>query len=188
MGIANQPAEFAGSVPVKHVARPANPVAVFKARCEARAMLYAAGEFELIEAVDVLQASAVASGVLDLIGQDAVQGLMAAAFAPRDASPQLEPPTESPMPDAEYEGLGSTFASACEAADRKHAEEQQSINNRGEFQRDQHCGIPTSVQQTAEWLRFQANDPQRFEAWLNEHNKQERQEIIAYLRKKESRQ
>jgi ribonucleoside-diphosphate reductase alpha chain len=78
-------------------------------------------------------------------------------------------------------GLGSTFARACKAADRKHAEEQQSINNRGEFQRDQRCGIPTSVQQTAEWLFFQAKDPKRFETWLLEHSEHDRHAIVAHI-------
>jgi hypothetical protein len=181
MGIANQPAEFAGAVPVK---RPADPVAVFTARCAARATLYAAGEFELTEAVDPLQASAVACGLLEMIGQDAVQAIMAAAFEPvrDDLAGQ-----DDEVPGDEYEGLSSTFARACEAADRKHADEQQSINNRGELKRGQHCGIPISVQQTAEWLFFQAKDPKRFETWLLEHSECQRQAIVAHIERKKAR-
>jgi hypothetical protein len=52
----------------------------FRARCEARAILYAAGELNLHEAVDALQADAVASGLVDEIGQDAVQQIMADSF------------------------------------------------------------------------------------------------------------
>jgi hypothetical protein len=48
--------------------------------CEARAYLWAACEFDLHEAVDVLQADAVASGLVAEIGQDAVQAIMAEAF------------------------------------------------------------------------------------------------------------
>lgn len=53
----------------------------FVARCDARAWLVSAGELTLHEAVDELQASAQASGIIDAIGQDAVQAIMAAAFA-----------------------------------------------------------------------------------------------------------
>ena len=53
---------------------------VFELRCEVRVYLYAIGEYELHEAVDVLQADAKASGLVDEIGQDEVQRIMAAAF------------------------------------------------------------------------------------------------------------
>jgi hypothetical protein len=57
-----------------------DPLVVFKARCEARALLFAAGELDLRQAVDELQDSAVKSGLVDEIGQDRVQEIMAAAF------------------------------------------------------------------------------------------------------------
>jgi hypothetical protein len=56
------------------------PADVFQARCEARALLYAAGQFTLHESVDALQTAAVASGLVSSLGQDAVQRLMAGAF------------------------------------------------------------------------------------------------------------
>ena len=59
---------------------PLNARAVFEARCEARAILFALGEFDLHEAVDLLQADAVATGLVNEIGQDAVQAIMADAF------------------------------------------------------------------------------------------------------------
>jgi hypothetical protein len=55
-------------------------LAAFEARCEARALLYSLGEFELHEAVDVLQADPVARCLVAEIGQDAVQAFMATAF------------------------------------------------------------------------------------------------------------
>ena len=61
-------------------AEPESAVAVFRARAEARALLWQAGEFDLHEAVDALQAAAVANGLVSEIGQDAVQAIMAAAF------------------------------------------------------------------------------------------------------------
>jgi hypothetical protein len=68
------------NVPVRHQNICLNPLVVFKARCEARALLWRVGEFDLLEAVDELQHSAVKSGLVAEIGQDEVQRLMAAAF------------------------------------------------------------------------------------------------------------
>lgn len=56
------------------------PADVFRARCEARALLCAAGELDLLDAVDALQAAAVANGLVVAVGQDAVQAIMAKAF------------------------------------------------------------------------------------------------------------
>jgi hypothetical protein len=71
-----------------------DPVVVFRARCQARALLFAEGELDLHEAVDVLQADAVATGLVGSIGQDAVQAIMADAFGPvRKRAQKLQPPT-----------------------------------------------------------------------------------------------
>lgn len=70
--------------PVKAAAAQAplalNVSEIFQARAEARAILFAEGVFELHEAVDVLQAYAEASGLVDEISQDAVQAIMSEAF------------------------------------------------------------------------------------------------------------
>jgi hypothetical protein len=55
-------------------------VNAFRARCEARAWLVAEGELTLQDAVDELQASAVASGIVETLGQDGVQEIMSVAF------------------------------------------------------------------------------------------------------------
>ena len=52
----------------------------FKARAEARALLWKVGEFDLHEAVDVLQHDAERTGLVDKIGQDAIQKILATAF------------------------------------------------------------------------------------------------------------
>jgi hypothetical protein len=57
-----------------------DPIEVFCARCEARAILWTACEFDLHEAVDVLQADAERDGLVAALGQDRVQALMATAF------------------------------------------------------------------------------------------------------------
>ena len=48
------------------------PIAAFKARCEARALLVMFGELDMHDATDKLQADAVRDGLVDEIGQDAV--------------------------------------------------------------------------------------------------------------------
>jgi hypothetical protein len=62
--------------------RQIDPISAFQARCEARAILYGAGELDLHKAVDKLQADAVRDGLVRSIGQDAVQTDMAAGFRP----------------------------------------------------------------------------------------------------------
>ena len=67
-----------------------SPVEIFNLRCEARAILVEACLFDLQEAVDGLQEAAVASGLVDDLGQDAVQKMMAEAFADVPRAGQLE--------------------------------------------------------------------------------------------------
>ena len=57
-------------------------------------MLYRAGEINLHTAVDRLQWDAKDNGLVNELGQDAVQAIMAAAFAPVQAAspPQPKPP------------------------------------------------------------------------------------------------
>ena len=53
---------------------------MFQVRCEARAILFAVGELGLQDAIDAVQGAAVGTGLVDEIGQDAVQAVMAEAF------------------------------------------------------------------------------------------------------------
>src|SRR5215510_5142987 len=86
----------------------ADPVEVFRLRCNARARLYATGEIDLQTAVDELQDAAEANGLIARIGQDAVQAIMAAACS-------AVPPAADSLPEAEYDD--AAFAAACRAAD-----------------------------------------------------------------------
>jgi hypothetical protein len=54
----------------------------FEALCAARAYRYASGELNVIAAVDFLQDWALTRGLVDEIGQDAVQAIMTQAFLP----------------------------------------------------------------------------------------------------------
>jgi hypothetical protein len=60
-------------------ARP-SPLKVFIVRAEACALLWQAGEFDLHQAVDELQAAAERDGLVTLLGQDAVQEIISKAF------------------------------------------------------------------------------------------------------------
>jgi uncharacterized ParB-like nuclease family protein len=60
----------------------ADPIDCLAARADARAYLWSIGEYELAEAVDALQATAMRDGLIDRIGQDAVQAILAGAFQP----------------------------------------------------------------------------------------------------------
>jgi hypothetical protein len=62
------------------LARASSPLCVLIARAEARALLYAATEFDLPEAADPLQSYAAESGLVDEIGQDAVQSNFGCCF------------------------------------------------------------------------------------------------------------
>jgi hypothetical protein len=58
-----------------------DPLEVFRLRAWARATLYQAGELDLLDAVDVLQADAESGGLVAALGQDWIQSILAAAFA-----------------------------------------------------------------------------------------------------------
>jgi hypothetical protein len=78
----------------------------FRARCEARAYLVAAGEYDLQDTVDRLQADAEANGLVAAIGQDEVQRIMGQAFAAVQPEPAVDrvpdemPPAKDPRPRA----------------------------------------------------------------------------------------
>jgi hypothetical protein len=59
-----------------------DPLDVLYERASARAYLWFIGEYELGEAVDALQADAVRDGLVERIGQDTVQSILADAFRP----------------------------------------------------------------------------------------------------------
>ncbi len=58
-----------------------SPTLVLQARAEARAMLYAANEFDLADAIEPLLRYAVESGVEEELGAAVAFGIIRAAFA-----------------------------------------------------------------------------------------------------------
>ena len=69
----------------KPAAKP-SALTVFTARCQAKALLWQAGEIDLHDAIDELQGAAVRDGLVAELGQDEVQRPMADAFT---ANPSL---------------------------------------------------------------------------------------------------
>jgi hypothetical protein len=65
----------------------------FRARCEACAYLVGVGTLDFIETMDGLQADAVSDGLVDAIGQDEVQEIMAEAFT----APEIRHPPDIPV-------------------------------------------------------------------------------------------
>ena len=57
-----------------------DPLSCFIARAEARALLFQCCEFDLHEAVDPLRQAALDDGLIDEIGEDAIQHILANAF------------------------------------------------------------------------------------------------------------
>jgi hypothetical protein len=98
------------TAPLHHQEIRLDPVEVFIARAEARAHLFGYGMLDLHEAVDVLQADGEASGLVNQIGQDAVQSILSAAFA----AGRIDPPKEGadPIEDGAVDIATSTLQAA----------------------------------------------------------------------------
>jgi hypothetical protein len=176
-------------------------VEVFVARAEARAMLWAAGELDLHTAVDELWAAAVRDGLVDRLGADEVQRLLADAFAPlrtdlpchEDVVPDLigEDETQDDVDianvsqnstDDDYEGLPRTFAKLCREADEKQARKSEPTARARRLLDD----VAPATLRAANFL-IQQKDPARLRAWFAKHTAAERAAILRYLEQKARR-
>lgn len=161
---------------VQPASRLADPLEVFIARCDARAWLFDAAGFDLHEAVDVLQEAAVATGLVDRLGQDEVQRIIAEAFAPP------EPCTDEPRDrteekvDDQCTRFSSTFADACKIADVEYAQ----MHQQKVVARWFRLGVSISTLRAACYLINQSL-PDRLGLWLAKHTKQECAAIVAYI-------
>jgi hypothetical protein len=172
----------------------ADPVAVFVARAEARATLWAAGEISLHAAVDELWADAMRDGLVAKLGTDEVQRLLADAFAPeRTDLPRYEDVTPEPITDDDG------FAEACRRADEKQRRKPPDprlerlrwlIDDDVSIERAWHelnerapGDVPTATLRTAKFL-LQQNDPKRLKDWLARHSREARDAIRKHLSKK----
>jgi hypothetical protein len=157
----------------------ADPVEVFRLRCASRAKLWHTGQIDLHSAVDELQHSAEASGLIDAIGQDAVQGLMVEAFVPlRDDLPRAE--KKKPPADDEYHGPSPTFTAACRKADAERQARQK--ENRDHVSR----GVPIATLHAAGYL-LELGDLERWKKWFDGHSAPERAAILQHLEQRKRR-
>jgi hypothetical protein len=133
---------------------------VFELRAEARAILVAEGLMDFHEAVDGLQAAAVAYGLVAELGQDTVQLIMGKAFA------------AVPRP-GELEGAVAAMADLLDEYLFEMASKPQRSN------------LPRSTRDAVAYLMSQ-NDPCRLRNFLARHTPQERAAIRKhFLRKKQ---
>lgn len=150
--------------------RCANPIEVFNARCQARALLFEAGEFDLHEAVEVLQDAAERAGLVTLLGQDAVQAIMADAFQttePGHNSDAPAPPSNEPYRLVSRDGVASAAAELQRAYDRALAER---------FRQR----LPASTVDALHYVIAQ-KDPQRLRQFITGRSTHERKQIRAHF-------
>jgi hypothetical protein len=88
----------------------------FTERAGARAYLWAIGEYEMAEAVDQLQYDAKRDGLIERIGQDAVQQILADAFAPYQ---QIERYCDAPGPPPAHTAEGQELKRAAKIAPKE---------------------------------------------------------------------
>src|SRR5262245_18830566 len=196
------------TVPLRQQRLAIDPLAVFLARCEARALLWHTGEISLHDAVDELWAAAVRDGLVAKLGPDKVQQRLADIFAPvrddlavRNLTGEGSESTEDgsavrnlTAADDEYDGLPSTFAKLCREADEKQARKppdpelearRRLLDDDVSAQSAWHqisrpLGIPIATLWAAEFL-VQQGDAKRFRDWLDRHSADERTAIRKHL-------
>jgi hypothetical protein len=162
-----------------------SPREIFRARCEARALLFADGYLDLHSAVDVLQADAVASGLVRAIGQDAVQAEMARAFAdiprhvewvPDDADIDVDSDTDTHLADI-----------PCPRDYRLVS--RGGVASAAELQRDYEAALarerslygPAQSTIDAFWYVVRLNEPDRLKAFLSRRSSEERAQLLSLL-------
>jgi hypothetical protein len=146
---------------------------IFRERCEVRAILYEAGELELHEAVDVLQADAERTGLVEAIGQDAVQAIMAAAFSGEQSTSSFSPEEISEA------RLRAALASLT-------PEQRDDIAFKPTLKKEatDRPAAAKSTLRAADYLLKQ-NDPERMRRWMDKHTAAERAAIIKHIRGKQ---
>jgi hypothetical protein len=175
------------TAPVRQQQIAVDPVAVFIARAEARAILWREGEITLHDAVDVLWADAERDGLVAKLGADHVQQILADAFAPvrDDVTDDVDLENHRAVrfyeSNDEYDGLSFTFAKACRAADERVRQQR-----KRQHERSNKPHVAESTLQAAEYL-IQQKDPKRLRAWLAQHTAEERAAILQHLEQKARR-
>jgi hypothetical protein len=165
------------------------PLAVLIARAEARALLWRAGELDLTNAVDELDAETEVSGLLAAIGHDEVAAIIAAAFAvvcePAVADGwtaaaveyQAKRGKQTLIVEIEPERLARLRELMSDAVSLEHAAYEIAATPRAA------CAVATATLAAAEYL-IQQNDAERLHKWLARHSAQERAAILQHLERR----
>jgi hypothetical protein len=135
------------------------PLAVFRLRCEARAMLHQVGVLDLHEAVDVLQEYAARSGLVDMIGDEEVQGIMSDAFDCGDCHAELY---EAFEPELSKKSASYRLVSRDGVATEAEMQVGYTVALRSYRSK---YGLARAVVDTFKYLVRQ-NDPGRLREWL----------------------
>jgi hypothetical protein len=141
-----------------------DPVVSFVALAGSRAYRFAIGELELYDAVDKLQAHAETHGLVTLVGQDAVQAIMAMAFA----AVRSEPTGHATADDEPSLFLKLTS---------------DPLPRRPQVSRKSRERAAKSTLDTAEYLVRQ-NDVDKLHDWLARHSADERVAILKHFEQK----
>jgi hypothetical protein len=143
-------------------------VAAFVARAEARAILYAACVYTLHEAVDELQESAVRTGLVAAIGQDAVQAIIAFNALDEEEAPAVECRTCGWSPC-----INHTFCVACRRADAQQRQKAPAVPR----------ALPAATISAIEYL-LALGDQARLDGFLKSLNAHERTLLRGYFVRK----
>jgi hypothetical protein len=152
---------------------PAEPVTpeAFATRCEHRALLYTRGHLSLHDAVDELQNHAEASGLLDYIGQDAVQEIMGKAFVAIDLLPELDQDELAEACEAEIMLRTADMARQWELADPRdrwrHTGGRRLIAH-AELTAREPYKVPQSTIDAFRYV-LRLDDPEYLKNWLADH-------------------
>jgi hypothetical protein len=170
-----------------------DPVAVlddFIERCEAAARRWQAGYRQLHDAVDGLQAEAAANGLVDSIGQDAVQAIIAAAFAKVREDPAEDAWNAPGWRDAavEYHSKRGNRVTVTDIEPERLAQLRALMADdvsleRAQAELNSNRSVPTATLQAAEFL-VREGDRERMRRWLAKHTTEEQAAIVEYLKRR----
>jgi hypothetical protein len=149
----------------------------FRARCEACAYLVDVGTLDFIETVDGLQIDAVSDGLVDAIGQDAVQTLIAMAFTVsefRDRDRDMEDAAEIPAADTAASAV-QPYRIVARDGVASAAELQRDLERAAAKERIDHGLAPSTVAAFKHVLA--QNDVERLRSWLARRAPEERAEL-----------
>jgi LAS superfamily LD-carboxypeptidase LdcB len=143
----------------------------FANKCRKAAVDYAVSKVSLPDAVDALQHFAFTRGLVERLGQDSVQAIMAKAFE------RIRAADDAAEVDDEYAGLIRSFARQCAIADADYTARHKPTPEQQQWR----LGASVSTLRAARYL-IQQNNAVRLQEWLSGHTARERLAIIKHIK------